>query len=342
MRVLVTGATGFAGQAVVSALADAGHTVVAGVRHGAVGPAKAARFVMMPDLAAPFDARFVVDDAEAVVHMAGLAHSSSSIPEAKYDAINAHAALVLATASRNAGVKRFVFVSSVRAQTGPSAEGVVTEDRVAKPTDSYGRSKLKGEAAARDVLAGTETRLVVLRPVLMYGPKPKGNMATLVRLARSGLPLPLADLQARRSLLGVDNLADAVRHVLLAPEAAGQTFLVADDEPLPVGEIVAALRSGLERPAHIFSLPLPGAEAVLRLAGKSDLAARLYGDLIVSTEALRATGWQAPAAVRDGLASLLSSSPSSVPAAPAGQPGTLRLIGRSALTGEAVLPISPP
>lgn len=324
MRVLVTGASGFAGPAVLRALSRAGHHAIPGLRHGR--PPTAAEHVAIPDLGQPFDAAKIVAGFDAVVHLAGIAHSTRAIPYATYDRVNAEAVRALVEASRDASVKRFVLVSSVRAQSGASADHVLSETDTPAPTDAYGRSKLKGEAAARDVLAGSETSLVVLRPVLMYGPEPKGNMAQLMRLAGTGLPLPFGGLKARRSLLGVYNFADAVRHVLVAAEAAGKTLLVADDEPLSVGEIVAALRSGLERPARIFSLPLPGAEAVLRLAGKSDLAGRLYGNLMVSTGALRATGWQAPAAVHDGLASLLRTSPAKAPDRSVGQPEPLRLI----------------
>lgn len=302
MRVLVTGATGFAGGAVVADLCRAGHDVVAAIRDerarlklAGVGS------VVLPDLRRPFDAAHLVEGFDAVVHLAGLAHSSAHISEHVYRAVNADAAETLAAASRKAGVGRFVFVSSIRAQAGASAEHVLDETAPPRPTDAYGRSKLFGETRAADVLAGSDTGFVVLRPVLMFGPGAKGNMATLMRLARTPWPLPLGGFTARRSLLNLDTFAHAVRHVLSEPRARNGTFIVADDEGLTLPDIITALRAGLGRRPGVFAVPLAGA-GVLRAAGKADVAARLFGDLVVSTAALKATGWQPPVPVRDGLA----------------------------------------
>ncbi|MEQ1718097.1 MAG: NAD-dependent epimerase/dehydratase family protein, partial [Hyphomicrobium sp.] len=303
MRVLVTGASGFAGAPVIQRLADAGHAVTAGVRQAHERPRAAASTVIMPDLALPFDARPLVTECDAVVHLAGLAHASALIPEATYQAINCEAAYRLAVASRDAGVKRFVFVSSVRAMTGPSAVGIVTEERPASPSDAYGRSKLAAERAVAEGLAGSATDFVILRPVLMFGPGSKGNMAALMRLARTPWPLPLAGFGGRRSLLNVENFADSIAHTLTSPAAAGGTFLVADAGPgLTVGEIVAAMRAGLGKPPRLLHIPLPGAAVALRVVGKADLAARLFGDLTVSGAALSATGWTPPVSTEAGLA----------------------------------------
>jgi UDP-glucose 4-epimerase len=305
MRLLVTGASGFAGAPVVAYLADAGHHVVAGLREGRAVPAGAAGQVPMPDLTQPFDAGSLVAGVEAVVHMAGLAHSSAAIPEATYHAINCEAARALAAASRAAGVKRFVFVSSVRAMTGPSAEGVVTETHTPQPSDAYGRAKLAGERAVAEELAGSKTEFVILRPVLMYGPGSKGNMAVLMRLARSPWPLPLSGFTARRSLLGVTNFSDAIAHVLAAPAAVGGTFLAADGGAVTVGEIVAGLRAGLGKKPGLLPLALPGARRALEGLGKRDVAARLFGDLVVSIDALSATGWSPPMTTEQGLAAAM-------------------------------------
>lgn len=317
MRVLVTGATGFAGRALVQDLARRGYHVVAGVRMARRAPhaapdkivAGAAGTVTMPELSAPFDAGSVVEGVDGVVHLAGLAHSSAEIPEATYQAINCAAARMLAQAAREAGVRRFIYVSSVRAQSGPSAKAVLTEDDVPAPSDAYGRSKLAGEKAVAGVLRGSECEAVILRPVLMYGPNPKGNMATLERLARSPAPLPLGGLPAHRSLLGLANFSDAVAFALDAPQAAGGTFLLADaGPPLTVGEIVAALRAGLGRRPGIVPLPLPGVRALMARAGKPDTAARLFEDLVVSTGKLAAAGWRAPLTSTQGLAAAILSS----------------------------------
>ncbi|MGE0055817.1 MAG: NAD-dependent epimerase/dehydratase family protein, partial [Hyphomicrobium sp.] len=171
----------------------------------------------------------------------------------------------------------------------------------------YGRSKLAGEQAVVEALAGSQTDSVVLRPVLMYGPNAKGNMASLMRLARSRLPLPLGGLPARRSLLGLTNLGGAVAFALNAPTVSGRTFLLADaGTPLTVGEILAALRAGLGRRSGIANVPLPGMEKLLVAAGKADMAGRVFGGLVVSTDALVAAGWQAPMTSAQGLAAVMA------------------------------------
>lgn len=320
MRVLVTGATGFAGPPLIDALVRAGHHVTAAVRHGRPGrpgrpgPIAAHASVAMPDLERPHaillsEVTALVSGHDAVVHLAGLAHSSRSIPEAVYTAVNCEGARLFAEASRTAGVKRFVLVSSVRAQCGPAAGAVLDEQTTPAPADAYGRSKLAGERAVASVLAGSAAEFVILRPVLMYGAASKGNMATLMRLARSPWPLPIGGLSGRRSVLGIANFSSAVAHVLDTPGAAGGTFLVADAGTVTPGEIVAAFRAGLGRAPRVPVLPLPGGAALLRALGKSDLAARVFGDLVVSTKALEATGWHPSLSTRDGLALAIGAEP---------------------------------
>lgn len=298
MRVLVTGASGFSGPAVMRALGRAGHEPIAGVRRRLEGsPCR-----VLPDFSLPFDAEAVVSGFEAVVHLAGIAHASVQIPKALYDAVNAEAVGRLAAASARCGVKRFILVSSVRAQAGPCAPGVLTEAEAPVPSDDYGRSKLKGESAAREAFRDSAADLVVLRPVLMHGAGAKGNMGALMHLARSPFPLPVGGFTARRSLLGVENFGEAVVHALAMPAAAVGTFLVADDDALSIGEICTALRQGLGRPPRIVSIPLFGADAILRSLGRAETAARLFGDLVVSTHALRDTGWRPVLSARQGLA----------------------------------------
>lgn len=301
MRVLVTGASGFCGAPVAAALAQAGHEVIAAARAASATPPGACETRIMSDLAHPFDAAPLVQDVDAVVHLAGLAHQSAAIPESVYRAVNCDAARNLAEACRAAGVKHFVFVSSVRAQVGPSADTIVTEGDPPEPTDAYGHSKLAGEYAVSEALAGSATKLVILRPVLMYGAAAKGNMRTLMRRAAKPWPLPLGALTARRSLLAVENFADAIQHVLAVPAAARGTFLVADGAPFTVPDIIAALRAGLGRKPGLVTLPLPGLPRVLTLTGRHDLARRLFGDLVVATDALARTGWQPPMSTRQAL-----------------------------------------
>lgn len=304
-RVLVTGASGFIGAYVAEYLQTNGCDVRAALRTRSAPGLSVMECVTVPDFSKPFDASPLVRDMDHVVHIAGLAHAASSISDATYMAINAEASQRLACVAGQEGVKRFVFMSSVRAQTGPSAPGVVTEAHVPAPTDAYGRSKLAGERMVVEALNATATAAAVLRPVLVYGAGVKGNMSALMQAARSPWPLPVAGLHARRSLLSRANLASAVLHVIVSPAVAAGPYLVADGEALTVAEIIGALRQGLRRPPGLFRVPSKPVELALKIFGRAADVERLFGDLCVSTEALRATGWQAAVNVREGLAAAM-------------------------------------
>jgi nucleoside-diphosphate-sugar epimerase len=214
--------------------------------------------------------------------------------------LNTEATIALARAAERAGVRRFVFLSSIRAQNGPAAQGVLTEEMEARPTDAYGRSKLAAER-------GLETMgldWAALRLVLVYGPGARGNMAELVRLARSPYPLPLAGLTARRSLLALDNLVEAIDTVLRAPGPLRRPLIVADPEPLTVGEMIAAMRHGIGRRAGLFPVPSPLLEAFFRVTGRTEVYQRLSGSLVADPAALVRLGWVPPVATPAGLTAL--------------------------------------
>lgn len=295
-RVFVTGASGFIGRALVRELAEQGYQVRAAARSQSWHPddPKIDR-VAMPDLADPSTPqtwRELLAGCQYVVHLAGIAHATSKLPDAQYMRVNGEAVGELAIAARDAGVKRFVYVSSVRAQSGPVATGILDETVPPHPTDAYGRSKLFGEEALQNALDGSATEWVTLRPVLVYGPGVKGNMERLLNLAALRTPLPLKSLRGRRSILSVQNLTAAILHSLVSPEVRSRTFLVADIAPLNVAEIISALRFGLKRKTGLFALPMAPVGMVARLAGKGAAWDRLDGDLVVSTEALRETGYK--------------------------------------------------
>jgi UDP-glucose 4-epimerase len=224
----------------------------------------------------------------------------SGVPADDYRILNTEATIALARAAERARVKRFVFLSSIRAQVGPSADGVVTESLPPQPTDDYGRSKL----AAEQGLAVLSLDWVALRPVLVYGPGVKGNVAALVKLARTPYPLPLGGLTAKRSLLAVDNLVDAIATVLTAPAPLRRPLIVADAEPLSVAEMIAALRAGLRRRPGLIPLPPRVLEIALSAAGRAEWYPRLAGPLVADAAALRALGWTPRIGTRDGLGAL--------------------------------------
>ena len=190
-------------------------------------------------------------------------------------------------------MKRFVFLSSIRAQSGPTATSALSEDDEPDPTEAYGRSKLAAERA----LGTLDMDWVALRPVLVYGPGVKGNMAALIALAQSPWPLPLGGLSAERSLLSLENLALAVETVLAAQGPLRRSFVVADPEPMSVAEIVAALRSGLGRNRGLIPVPSWLLRSAAALIQRQEAYERLAGSLIANPEALKAAG--SPSARRE-------------------------------------------
>lgn len=304
--VLVTGAGGFIGRDLVVRLRTAGFAVRAATRNPSqVAPGDGIEPVALPDLERALDWRPLLDGATHAVHLAGIAHATSAIAEGRYRAVNGDASASLAAAARGAGLATLVLMSSVRAQSGPTAASVLTEAVMPQPTDAYGRSKLEAETAVLAALAGCPTRAVCLRPVVIYGPGAKGNMAALAALARSPLPLPLATLTARRSILAVENLAAAVVHALVDHRVSPGAYLVADPGPLTVAEMIAAMREGLARKPGLFSAPAAAMNALARLAGRAEAWQRLSQALVVDTAKLQATGWRPPVTTRAALAAWL-------------------------------------
>jgi UDP-glucose 4-epimerase len=301
--VLVTGASGFVGRNLVPRLVRAGWLVRAAARDpAAIQTSDWISTVRVGDLAIPFDWRPLLSGVTHVVHLAAIAHADARIPDQAYIDVNAAAVRTLAQAAREAKVRRLLFVSSVRAQTGACSLGVLNERAPPRPTDAYGRAKLLAEQWLAEVLADGPTDWAVLRPVLLYGPGVKGNMRTLARLARSPVPLPFGTLSGRRSLLGMPNFGSAVLHALESPRTARSTFLVADPGPLTTPEIIAALRRGLGRRPGMFNLPLAPLRAIAQLASLSAAWDRVASDLIIDTSALEATGWRPVETAAEGLA----------------------------------------
>jgi len=300
MLLALTGATGFIGQYLLRELPKRGYRLRMLLRRPASVPMLTASAVI-GDLARPQNMSAALEGVDAVIHSAGLAHGMSGVPEDDYRVLNTEATIGLARAARRAGAKRFVFLSSIRAQCGPTSDTVLTEAVEPRPTDAYGRSKLAAERG----LAELDLDWVSLRAVLVYGPGVKGNMAQLMRLARSPFPLPLASLRARRSLLALENLSAAIEAVLAAPGTLQRVVIAADPQALTVAEMIAAMRRGLGRQPHVFPLPAALIELLLRAAGREEIHQRLSGSLVADPSALISLGWAPPLATPAGLTKLM-------------------------------------
>jgi nucleoside-diphosphate-sugar epimerase len=300
MLLALTGSTGFIGRHLLRELPKRGYRLRVLLRRPTSLPTNTASAVI-GDIARPQNMAAALQDVDAVIHSAGLAHAMSGIPEDDYRVINTEATINLARAAKRAGAKRFVFLSSIRAQCGPSADDVQTEALEPRPTDAYGRSKLAAERG----LAELDIDWVALRATLAYGPGVKGNMAELMRLARLPWPLPLGGLRAGRSLLAVENLLAAVETVLTTPQALRRPLIVADPRAVTVADMIAAMRGGLGRRPGVFSVPPALLGLSFHAAGKDYVYERLSGALVADPSALMGLGWKPPLTSEAGLAQLM-------------------------------------
>ena len=294
--IALTGATGFVGQHLLRELPKRGYRVRALLRRPTDVPVEATSAVI-GDIVRPRNMAAALEGVDAIIHTAGLAHVMSGEPADDYRVLNTEATINLAQAAQWAGVRRFVFLSSIRAQCGHSADGVVSEAQAPHPTSSYGQSKL----AAEQGLQGLDLDWVALRLVLVYGRGAKGNMAALLRLACTPYPLPLGALHNRRSLLSLDNLVAAIDTVLAASGPLRRPLIVADRDALTVAEMVAAMRRGLARKPWLVPVPPALMRFVLGLAGRGDVMGRLGGNLVVDVSELSALGWEPVVSTSEGL-----------------------------------------
>ncbi len=302
MLALVTGAAGFVGRVLTAELRSRGWRVREATRRR--GPADgSAEQIQVGELSGSTDWSPALRDVDTVFHLAARVHQvaeSAGDVEAAYHRTNAEATAALARAAIAAGARRFVFVSSVKVMGEVSADRPFTEDDPPRPQDAYGRSKLAAEQAL-SALAGL-IEVSVVRPPLVYGPAVRANFLSLLKLAASGLPLPLGDAVAPRSMVFIDNLVDALIACATRPHGSPATYFVSDGRDLAVARIVRLLRAEMGRPARLWSVPGGAVRATARLLGRADAAQRLFSPLQVEIGRIRSElGWSPPVGAEDGL-----------------------------------------
>lgn len=294
-RVLVTGATGFIARSLVPALAGQCRVRAASRRCAELAFGADVECVASPPLGTGEPWGAALEDVDAVIHLAALAHVPAGKDvdaERRIRAVNEIGAVALAREAAAAGVRRFVFLSSIKALAERSNAQPLRPDDLPAPEDSYGRAKLAAEQGLQQVAADTDLEIVVVRPPLVYGPGAKGNFAQLVRAMARGVPLPFGALHNRRSLISVSNLADALLASTNAPLAAGRVLHVADERPLSTRELVELIARGLGRPARLVPVPPLMLGFALRALGQGGMADRLLGSLEVDIgEARRVLDW---------------------------------------------------
>ncbi|MHB1183329.1 MAG: UDP-glucose 4-epimerase family protein [Desulfobulbia bacterium] len=309
MRVLVTGATGFVGRALCAELLRHGHAVCATLRHVedstrldleggetiAVGPVNAAT-----------DWRNALAGCEVVVHLAARVHvmrDKATDPLTEFCVVNVEGTLTLARQASEAGVRRFVYLSSVKVNGEQTLPGrPFTEDDMPAPLDPYGISKYKAEEGLHKLAQQTGMEVVIIRPPLVYGPGVKANFLDMMCWLYKGVPLPFGAIHNRRSLVALDNLIDFIVTCINHPVAANQTFLVSDGEDFSTTILLRRVVAALDIPSRLWPVPQQLLEMGFKLVGKGDVAERLCSSLQVDIAKARILlGWVPPVRVDESL-----------------------------------------
>lgn len=311
MNILVTGATGFVGQALVKKLGADGHAVKAVVRGHTERLPPSVEQLIFKDLvdlssfgcqdrgnnrAAETNESFgqlelALKETEVLIHTAARVHvmkERAENPLNLFKHFNTEATLALALKAASAGVKRFIFLSTIKVN-GELTTGRVpfSEKDVCQPVDPYAISKMEAEKGLMEIAEKTGMELVIIRPPLIYGPGVKGNFARMIRWIDKGIPLPLGAINNQRSLLALDNLVDFICHCLEQPEAANQVFLISDEQDVSTTELLTKLAYAQGKKIKLFPAPVKLMASISVLLGKKEISDRLFGSLQIDSQKAR-------------------------------------------------------
>ena len=315
MSLLVTGANGFVGSALCVEAALRGHNVRAALRsHAPVAGAK--DVVAVGDIDGQTDWHAALHGIDVIIHLAARVHvmrEAAADPLAAFRSVNVQGTENLARQAARAGVKRLVYVSSIKVNGegcphplplshGERGERVYRESDAPNPQGPYAVSKWQAEQALQRIARETGLEVVIIRPPLIYGPGVKGNFISLLAAIERGIPLPVASVHNKRSLIYLGNLVDALILCAVHPAAAGKTYLVSDGEDIPTPELIRRLGRAMGHPAGLFPLPPGLLKLGGRLLGKAGQVERLLGSLRVDSEKIRRElDWRPPYSMQQGL-----------------------------------------
>lgn len=292
-KILVTGANGFVGSSLCETLYRRGVDFVPAVRK-----ADLKGQISVGDLGPDTDWTAALEGCDVVIHLAARVHvmnDSASDPLAAFRAVNVDATLNLARQALAKGVKRFVFVSSIKVNGEETTIQPFTAFDEPAPIDPYGQSKLEAEIALQELGNATGLEVVIVRPPLIYGPGVRANFRRLMQLVKTGVPLPLGAIHNRRSMVAVDNLVDLLVLCAWHPAAAGQIFMVSDDHDVGISELLRMLATAMGKRSLLLPLPAGLIASVAAVLGKSAVASRLLGSLQVDINHTKSTlQWQPP------------------------------------------------
>lgn len=314
MTVLLTGASGFVGCALLFVLQKKRRLDVRAVfrnaqtAHGS--GQNAASVAVVSSLSAETDWRVALIGAQVVVHAAARAHvmdETVADPLSAFRAVNVDGTLNLARQAAQAGVRRFIFISSIKVNGEQTPIGSpFTEQCIPSPEDPYGVSKCEAEMGLLDLASTSSMEIVIIRPPLIYGPGVKGNLQSLLKLAKSGLPLPLGAVRNLRSMIYLGNLVDLILKCIDSPAAANQVFLASDAHDISTSELLRLIRTEMGLPHRLMPVPPAFLYMLGRISGKSAVVDRLCGSLQVDcSKARQLLGWQPPYSVEHGVSEMV-------------------------------------
>lgn len=304
-RILVTGATGFVGGRLIKRLAAEPEFAVQGAVRK-TPESDHSGLVPVGEINGDTDWSAALADQQVVIHTAARAHimkDEVADPLAEYRKVNVEGTLKLARQAAEAGVRRFIFISSIKVNGEQTPlDHPFTADDIPAPQDVYGVSKLEAEQGLTQLASKTGMEVVIIRSPLVYGSGVKGNFASMIRLVTKGVPLPLGSIHNKRSLVALDNVVDLIITCTDHPDAANQVFLVGDREDLSTSELLRRVGAALGRPARLLPVPAVLLQLGATVLGKKAMAQRLLGSLQVDISKTRdLLGWKPPISVEEGL-----------------------------------------
>jgi nucleoside-diphosphate-sugar epimerase len=301
MKVLVTGASGFVGSALCAHLALEDYAVIGAVRGIPQKPLPGVEYRNVSSMNASKDWREALADINVVVHCAARVHvmSETSVdPLALFREVNVKGTLCLAEQAVDSGVKRFIYISSIKVNGEATCGHPFKADDTPAPKDPYGISKWEAEQVLWEIAEKTGLEIVIVRPPLVYGPGVRANFLRLMKWIMSGVPLPLGAINNRRSMVALDNLVDLVKNCLNNPQAINQVFLISDGDDLSTKTLFQRTAISLGKPARLVYIPVSVLWTIARIFGKSSIAERICGSLQVDISKTRhRLNWSPPVAV---------------------------------------------
>lgn len=304
--VLVSGATGFVGRALCSELLQREYGIRAVARYFSRPVDGHYELVNISSIEATTDWSSALHGIDAVVHLAARVHvmcDTATSPLTEFRRVNVEGTLQLARQAAVAGVRRFVYLSSIKVNGESTRLGqTFTFEDILAPQDPYGISKYEAEVGLRQLAKETDLEVVIIRPPLVYGPGVKANFLSMMRWLWCGIPLPLGAIHNKRSLVALDNLVDLIVTCLNHPAAANQTFLVSDGEDLSTTELLRRMGDALGKPTRLIPMPVSWLQFGATMLGCHDMAQRLCESLQVDIAKTREVlGWTPPVSVDEGL-----------------------------------------